>query len=222
MNRHNKPATDWREDAACRTEEPELFFASAFTAAGARDVEQAKAICRRCPSVTACLTFAFDNHIGDGIYGGLTENERRNRRRTKTRPARRPRPKKPTQPPPATLEEAFTRRTHRTSDGHVVWYGAPQMKFGGEKRNPLRVAFRLAHGRDPDGPVRRKCDGRLCFAGEHLTDRVIRDAEVECGTAAGYARHRRLGEATCAACRRANADGDNRLRWTGTTKALAS
>jgi hypothetical protein len=215
-------ATDWRDTAACRDEDAELWFASDLTGPGARDVQQAKAICGRCPSVDACLTFALNENIGDGIYGGLNEKERASLRRSKTRGARNPRPKKPTQPPPATLEEAFTRRTSRTSDGHVLWYGAPQVKFGGEQHNPLRVAFRLAYGRDPEDPVRRKCDGRLCHAGEHLTDKILRDAEVECGTTAGYARHLRLREATCAPCRRANADGDNRLRWTGTTKALAS
>lgn len=213
---------DWRDNAACPEEDPELFFPKGYEGPWKLAIEQAKTVCRRCPVRAECLQFALDEHIGDGIFGGYTEKERRNLRRNTTRSRRRPRPKKPTQPPPATLEEAFTRRTDRTSDGHVIWYGAPQMKFGGGKHNPLRVAFRLSHGRDPEGPVRRMCDGRLCFAGEHLSDAVIRDADIVCGTTAGYTRHLKRGEATCAPCRRANADGDNRLRWTGTTKALTS
>lgn len=43
---------------------------------------------------------------------------------------------------------------------------------------------------------------------------------ARCGTRQGYRAHKGRGEDACAPCRRANADADNRLRWTGTTKEL--
>ncbi|KQW13590.1 hypothetical protein [Streptomyces sp. Root369] len=45
-----------------------------------------------------------------------------------------------------------------------------------------RVAFRLAHGRDPEGPVRVGCVIKHCVEGSHLTDRLIREA-VKAGAA---------------------------------------
>lgn len=44
---------------------------------------------------------------------------------------------------------------------------------------------------------------------------------AKCGTRSGYQRHRANGEEACAPCRQANTDADNRLRRTGTTKAVA-
>lgn len=43
---------------------------------------------------------------------------------------------------------------------------------------------------------------------------------AECGTRGGYQRHRKNGQEACDACKQANTDADNRLRRTGTTKAL--
>ncbi|MDX3345984.1 hypothetical protein PV387_23130 [Streptomyces sp. ME02-6987-2C] len=39
-----------------------------------------------------------------------------------------------------------------------------------------RVAFRLAHGRAPEGTVRVGCVIKHCVEGLHLTDRIIREA----------------------------------------------
>lgn len=67
----------WRDLAACRRADPEAFFP---VAAGgveyAAQVEEAKAICRRCPVTGACLAFALDA-LPYGIAGGMTEDERR-------------------------------------------------------------------------------------------------------------------------------------------------
>lgn len=43
---------------------------------------------------------------------------------------------------------------------------------------------------------------------------------AKCGTRPGYLRHRAAGEVACAPCRQANTDADNRLRRTGTTRAV--
>ena len=71
----------WRAQAACRTEDPELFFPVSRGAAGRREAESAKAICRRCPVRQACLDWAVRTGQPWGIYGGHTEDERRALRR---------------------------------------------------------------------------------------------------------------------------------------------
>lgn len=69
--------TEWTHRAACRDEDPELFFPVSEVGPGARQVEQAKAVCARCPVQRECLEFALDNGLGDGVFGGLTGDERR-------------------------------------------------------------------------------------------------------------------------------------------------
>jgi len=77
---------DWRQRAACRDEDPELFFPVSDTGPGARQAEQAKAICARCPVRELCLDYALDSGLDHGIFGGTTETERRELRRARTYP----------------------------------------------------------------------------------------------------------------------------------------
>ena len=66
----------WRQQAACRDADTELFFPESDTAAG-----PALAICGECPVREACLDFALATNQADGIWGGATETERRRLRR---------------------------------------------------------------------------------------------------------------------------------------------
>ncbi|GLY64695.1 WhiB family transcriptional regulator [Amycolatopsis taiwanensis] len=68
---------DWRHRAACREEDPELFFPVSELGPGARQVAQAKSVCARCPVRAECLEYALENGLDHGIFGGLTEEERR-------------------------------------------------------------------------------------------------------------------------------------------------
>lgn len=61
----------WHEDAACRTADPEELFADST------GQNRAKAICTGCPVRTECLAEALDNRIEWGVWGGMTERERR-------------------------------------------------------------------------------------------------------------------------------------------------
>ena len=63
---------DWREDALCAQADPEAFFPEG----GARN-KSVKAICERCPVRERCLQWALDHHPVDGIWGGMSERERR-------------------------------------------------------------------------------------------------------------------------------------------------
>lgn len=67
----------WRESAACRRLDTEVFFPISRTGLGLLDVQEAKEVCSRCPVRQACLTFALDTQQGYGIWGGCDEDERR-------------------------------------------------------------------------------------------------------------------------------------------------
>lgn len=62
---------DWRVRATCRDEDPDGLFV--------RGAEQRKAkmVCVACPVRTECLAEALDNRIEFGVWGGMTERERR-------------------------------------------------------------------------------------------------------------------------------------------------
>jgi hypothetical protein len=72
----------WRDRAACRDTDPELFYPAAESGPTRHaQVAAAKAVCARCPVRTECLTEALAR-IPYGIAGGLTEHERRRLRQT--------------------------------------------------------------------------------------------------------------------------------------------
>jgi WhiB family transcriptional regulator, redox-sensing transcriptional regulator len=69
--------TDWRHLAACRNEDPELFFPTGTTGPALEQIDQAKAVCRRCPVSGECLSWALDTGQDSGVWGGASEDERR-------------------------------------------------------------------------------------------------------------------------------------------------
>ncbi|MFD3546738.1 WhiB family transcriptional regulator [Streptomyces sp. NPDC058655] len=79
---------DWRHEAACRQEDPELFFPIGTSGPALVQAEQAKAVCRRCPVMAECLQWALDGNQDMGICGGMTEDERRAAKRRAARTAR--------------------------------------------------------------------------------------------------------------------------------------
>lgn len=66
----------WTEQAACRTENPALFFPDEQSRPTGADVRRAKAICVPCPVWRECLTYALDTRVSVGIWGGLDPDER--------------------------------------------------------------------------------------------------------------------------------------------------
>jgi WhiB family redox-sensing transcriptional regulator len=51
-------------------------------------LEQAKAVCRRCPVTDECLSWALESGQDAGIWGGMGEDERRALKRRGARAAR--------------------------------------------------------------------------------------------------------------------------------------
>lgn len=68
---------DWRHQAICRDTDPEVFFPIGTTGPALTQVEQAKVVCRRCPVVQDCLTWALETGQDSGVWGGTGEDERR-------------------------------------------------------------------------------------------------------------------------------------------------
>jgi WhiB family redox-sensing transcriptional regulator len=62
---------DWPSQAACRTSDP----AEMFDQVAAQN--RAKKVCAGCPVRTECLAEALDNRVEFGVWGGMTERERR-------------------------------------------------------------------------------------------------------------------------------------------------
>ncbi|MGH3927879.1 MAG: WhiB family transcriptional regulator [Pseudonocardiaceae bacterium] len=76
----------WRPQAACLDTDPNLFFPIGASGPALDQTEQAKAVCGRCPVVTQCLDWALATNQHDGIWGGLSEDERRTLRRRRNPP----------------------------------------------------------------------------------------------------------------------------------------
>jgi len=62
---------DWASRGACRSSDPDTLFVQ-----GAAQ-NRAKTVCLGCPVRTECLADALDNRIEFGVWGGMTERERR-------------------------------------------------------------------------------------------------------------------------------------------------
>jgi WhiB family transcriptional regulator, redox-sensing transcriptional regulator len=63
--------------AACSTSDPEIFFPISSCGPAAVQVARAKAICAGCEIRRECLEYAIVAGPIQGIWGGLTEHERR-------------------------------------------------------------------------------------------------------------------------------------------------
>ena len=79
---------DLRGRAACLDEDPELFFPIGNTGPAIAQIEEAKKVCRRCEVVDTCLKWAIESGQDAGVWGGLSEDERRALKRRKARARR--------------------------------------------------------------------------------------------------------------------------------------
>ncbi|GAA1940450.1 hypothetical protein GCM10009689_21920 [Brevibacterium antiquum] len=83
-----KVTMDWRHRAACLNEDPELFFPIGNTGPALLQIEEAKTVCRRCEVVETCLQWALESGQDAGVWGGLSEDERRALKRRAARARR--------------------------------------------------------------------------------------------------------------------------------------
>ena len=74
---------NWQDDANCLGVDPDLFFPERGAS-----TREAKEVCRGCVVRGQCLEFALQNGEKFGIWGGLSERERRRIRRQRAQAAR--------------------------------------------------------------------------------------------------------------------------------------
>src|SRR4051794_19837379 len=74
---------NWQDDANCLGVDPDLFFPERGAS-----TREAKEVCRGCVVREQCLEFALQNGEKFGIWGGLSERERRRIRRQRAQAAR--------------------------------------------------------------------------------------------------------------------------------------
>ena len=77
----DEDVVDWREFAACIGHDPELFFPAGETGPAVAQIRAAKKICGSCGVQGDCLAYAIETNQAAGVWGGLTEDERRPVRR---------------------------------------------------------------------------------------------------------------------------------------------
>jgi WhiB family transcriptional regulator, redox-sensing transcriptional regulator len=63
---------NWMREARCRWHDPEVFFAQ-----HPADERTAVEVCRGCPVRLKCLSYALAHGLEFGVWGGLTEQQRR-------------------------------------------------------------------------------------------------------------------------------------------------
>lgn len=67
----------WAEHAKCLHADPEIFFPEK-----GGSTREAKRLCAECDVRAECLEYALDNDERFGVWGGLSERERRKLRRS--------------------------------------------------------------------------------------------------------------------------------------------
>ena len=77
---------DWRNKAACLRVDPELFFPLGEKSQSDIDqIEKAKSFCVKCLVKERCLEYALEMSQDSGVWGGLSESERRALKRRQQR-----------------------------------------------------------------------------------------------------------------------------------------
>jgi WhiB family transcriptional regulator, redox-sensing transcriptional regulator len=76
--------TEWMRSGVCMETDPEAFFPNRGTSA-----MTAKSVCAECPVRTDCLDYALAHNERFGVWGGLSERERRLERQRRTADAER-------------------------------------------------------------------------------------------------------------------------------------
>jgi WhiB family transcriptional regulator, redox-sensing transcriptional regulator len=77
--------SSWWDWAGCIGVNTELFFPIGSTGPAVEQADQAKTVCAGCPVRDKCLDYVLAMGQHDGIWGGLSEDERRRLRRSRQR-----------------------------------------------------------------------------------------------------------------------------------------
>src|SRR5699024_353140 len=76
---------DGRQRGACLDEDPELFLPIGNTGPALIQIAEDKMVCQRCDVREQCLAWALETGQDHGVWGGLSEDERRALKRRNSR-----------------------------------------------------------------------------------------------------------------------------------------
>ena len=76
---------EWVHRALCKDEDPELFFPVGNSGPALLQIAAAKAVCHRCTVASDCLAWALASGQDAGVWGGMSEDERRALKRRNAR-----------------------------------------------------------------------------------------------------------------------------------------
>ena len=79
---HDWDNLEWRGRSACRDSDPDVFFPIGSTGGAVEQIETARRICTACTVREECLEFALATNQEAGIWGGVTEEDRRKLRKS--------------------------------------------------------------------------------------------------------------------------------------------
>jgi WhiB family redox-sensing transcriptional regulator len=132
---------NWRSYSACKNEDPDLFFPIGQGGPARLQVEQAKQVCWRCPVIEWCGQWALETRQSVGVWGGMSEHDRR------------------------ILQRRGGRRTFRPgkmlASDHVLTYQLAQfLRLKAEGRTPLQIASALRTNVQTVNSVTRKLQQR--------------------------------------------------------------
>ena len=187
----------WREHARCATEghDPEDWFPVGEGAMAQQQADDAKHVCYQCPVITTCLRWALENREDTGVWGGLTEKERRRLHGRKARtPAAAP-------SGPRTPTSVLASHSQEVDGGHIAWTGVRTVSVNGVEYTPKRLAWHVAHNAPAQGQIVADCEYRGCINPEHLLDDAGRRNRH--GTPKAAAAHLKRGETPCEECQAA-------------------
>jgi WhiB family redox-sensing transcriptional regulator len=71
LTQFSQGTSDWSTRGTCVGTDPDALFVQG------KEQRTAKVVCRECPVALECLADALDNRTEFGVWGGMTERERR-------------------------------------------------------------------------------------------------------------------------------------------------
>jgi WhiB family redox-sensing transcriptional regulator len=108
---------EWKQLGSCREADPDMWFPERGSS-----VKEAKRICQGCPVRYRCLEYALADDEGFGVWGGMSERERRRHKRARQQAglqATAPSPLR-TSPPPASSCGTRPAPAHGDAVTHVM------------------------------------------------------------------------------------------------------
>lgn len=180
----------WTTEARCRSQfcDPDAWYPTSTSNSAAAP---AKAVCLRCPVIETCLLTALTTNEDDGVWGAHTPTERQRLRKQATghltdrdymaRLAAAAVDRAYDQPRRTntrSYHSVYTKQAVPGDDGHTTWRGSLSTTFHGRPISAAQIAFRVGHGRAPEGIVRPTCGRAGCVTPRHLADGRMRREEV--------------------------------------------